>query len=469
MGTKKTIRVSLQSLRIQAIHFATARHGSTDVHSLYEESDSHPLLPGKNLHAWSIGAKVTDPEWTDARDTDGRACYTRRRAVTLSVKLVSTTKRSLSGTLHATPALDGSSRHLLPVAVPFTYPAGAAEQWVDVTLGGVLPDEVGRYVLALAWGISGRGFRFQGPKLTKHKIYALYGPPLDPDFDSAVPAATGNPTTRAQGTLSGTRKRLDHLMALLGGSDRRHSAASAADIIDLYWKLHVGINDTPGAPPYFDGGHTEHLTIDGTSSGTPIPLRDQWLAWVSSSPHWNDASCIGHVQLAKTMLAAIGLFARRTWVFPHTPRLPDGTTTSFVETDLYCLGTYDSRKEQTVTIRYNGVDYPATAKLMEPGMAWENFEACMLSPNGKFLTGGYATSSNPPYFRRQQGFNSAAELLHWWCNTSRASFGHRFMAWVHANDSTGEYHIWDVDGTHYDFADYVQIRQRGKQLPPLTP
>lgn len=469
MGKKKTIRVSLQRLRIAAIHFATSRHGSTDVHALYEESDSHALLPGKNLHAWSIGTKITDPEWTEGKDTDSRACYTRNRAVALSVKLASDTKRELTGTLHATPALDGSSLQLLPVSVPFTYPAGAAEHWVNVTLDGKMPDEVGRYVLRLAWGVSGSGFRFQGPKLTKHKIYGIYGPPLDPDFDSALPAATGKLTTSSQGTLSGTRKRLDHLMALLGGGDRRHVVAAASDMIDLYWKLHVGINDTPGAAPYFNGGHSEHLTVDGKPDGTDIPLRDQWLAWVTTNPHWNDASCIGHVQLAKTMLASVGLFARRTWVFPHTPRLPDGSTKTFAETDLYCLGTYDSRKEQTVTVKHLGVPYRATAKLMEPGMAWENFEACMLSPSGKFLTGGYATRSNPASFRKQQGFNSAAELLQWWCNTSRANFGRRFMAWVYDNDATGEYHVWDVDGKHYDFANYVQIRDSGKQLPPVTP
>jgi hypothetical protein len=246
--------------------------------------------------------------------------------------------------------------------------------------------------------------------------------------------------------------------------------ATHDELVDLYWKLHVGINDTPGAPPYFDGAHDEHLTVDGTYRGRSLPLQDQWLAWVGSSgPNWNDASCIGHVQLAKTMLAAVGLFARRTWVFPHTSKLPDGSTASFADTDLYCLGTYDATKEQTVTLRHNGRNYRATAKLLEPDQVWENFEACLLSPSGKFLTGGYPTSSNPASFRNQKGFNSAAELLQWWCNTSRAHFGKRFMAWVYDNENTGETHLWDVEGTHYALADYVQIRNRHKQLPPVPP
>jgi hypothetical protein len=256
---------------------------------------------------------------------------------------------------------------------------------------------------------------------------------------------------------------MDHMMRGIGGSNRRHSVATQDDVVDLYWELHKAINDTPGAPPYFDAAHNEHMT---TPAGAYIPLEDQWLAWVANSSQWNDASCIGHVQIAKTMLAAVGLFARRTWVFPHTPRLPDGTTISFADEDLYCLGNHDDTKQQMWTFRHGGTDYDAHPKLMEPGIAWENFEACMLTPTGKFLTGGYATSSNPPSFHRNKGFNSAAELLRWWSGTSRSGFGRRFMCWVYYDRTTDEAHCWDVDGTYYPIADYVRIRDRGKQLPP---
>jgi len=90
----------------------------------------------------------------------------------------------------------------------------------------------------------------------------------------------------------------------------------------------------------------------------------------------------------------------------------------------------------------------------------------MLSPTGKFLTGGYATSSNPATFRANKGFNSAAELLRWWSNTARPSFGKRFMCWVYDNDGTDEHFVWDVDGKFYDLKDYVEIRDTGKILPP---
>jgi hypothetical protein len=97
---------------------------------------------------------------------------------------------------------------------------------------------------------------------------------------------------------------------------------------------------------------------------------------------------------------------------------------------------------------------------------WENFEACLRSPNGKFLPGGYTTGSCPASFRANHGFGSARELIGWWSSTSRPSFGRRFMCWVYYNSSTEESHCWDVDGHHYDMDHYVQIRSHGKQLPP---
>ena len=294
----------------------------------------------------------------------------------------------------------------------------------------------------------------------------------------------GRNTSSSEGTLTGTKKRFDKLMLLTGGSDRRHSVASQAQINNLFWNLHKGINDTPGAPPHFDAGHDQHLTHNGEGNGTKLPLEDQWLAWVSSSPlgsgraprdrYWNDASCIGHAQIFKTMLAAVGLFARRTWIFPHTRRLPDGSTWTHSDTDLYCLGTHDTSKKQTWSFSHGGHTFTATCKLMEPDLSWENFEACVRAPNGKFMPGGYNTSSLPSRVRASKGFGSAADLIQWWSNTSRNRWAgrrlprrfRRFQAWVYHNRATGEAHFWDVDGHHYAPDDYEQIRDNGKKLPP---
>ncbi len=478
------VSVGPATFTLAEIHFATSRHGNTFWHYIYESSNSHGIAPG-NLHWWSRGSKITTPEWGDNGKRNWRACFTRNQAIAMSVRLVAKAKADVKGTLTVTPTLNGSSKVLTSATASFTYPAGASELWVNISPDGTLPDEIGIHDLVLNWSASGSGLRFGGPKRSVHKIYSIYGQPMQPGYDSAAVADTGRNTLTDEGTLTGTRRRLDHFMSLIGG---RHKVATQANLVDLYWKVHVGINDTPGAAPFFDAGHDEHLTNDGTGSGTPLDLEDQWLAWVPSksevlrgpnpSPppatividannHWNDASCIGHAQLAKTMLAAVGLFARRTWVFPHTSRTPDGKTVTFADTDLYCLGSYNpAAKEQSWTFTHNGFPYKANPKLMEPDLAWENFEACMLSPTGKFLTGGYATSSNPPEFRKNKGFNSAAELLRWWSNTSRRGFGKRFMCWIYANKITREYHCWDVDGKHFDIQDYVKIRDKGKQLPP---
>jgi len=427
-------------------------------------------VPGVSLRGWGLGAKITTPEWLAGipEEQHQRACFSRNGPVRFSAKFVATAPTPLHARVTVTPSVDGSTSVLGPVTVDLVYPAGAAEAWIDVTLGGTLPDEVGRYALFLRWGLAGTDCRFAGPLTTRHRIYAAYGQPLEAGFDDANPATPGRNTTQDAGTGTGTRKRLDLLTALIGGEGRRHPARTQADLESLVWQLHCGINDTPGRPPYFNASHDAHLT---DPSGLELPLEDQWLAWLQTpAPHWNDASCIGHVQVAKTMLASVGLFARRSWVFPTTSRLPDGTVLRLSDQDCYCLGHHNlskheaARQKQTLRDPAGNI-YQARPKLLEPGDSWENFEACMLSPTGRFLPGGYNTSQLPSAVRTARGFGSAAELIRWWSNTTRPVFGKRFMAWA-AQDSLRRTHYWDVDGKHYDAAHVLQIRSRGKELPP---
>jgi hypothetical protein len=453
------------TVSIASIQFAFS--SNTDVHAMYLAANSHPILPGVSLDWWARGSKITDPEWIRGRrDADNKsAVVTRNKPVRMRVKLECSTSVDVKGTLTATPTLDGSTKYLKQASIAFTYPSGTASHTVDIELASTMPDEVGRFQLKVKWEAHGAGVRF-AKHTTTHNLYAAYGRPLKPDYDSASTADTGVFTSVADGTLTGTRKRLDKLTQLLG-SARRMPAKTEKDLIELLWKLHVGINDTPGAPPYFDAGHDRFLTIDGERTGAKIPIDDQWIAWlVTKSPNWNDASCIGHVQLLKTMAAAVGIFVRRTWVYPTTKTLPDKSTPAIADTDCYSLGTEDSSKTQKWSFTHGGRPYVAEPKLMEPDLKYENFEACMLTSQGRFLTGGYPTSSNPKSFTTDRGFKSAKELLRWWCNTKRPNFGKRFMAWVYNNTSTGEAHLWDVDGKHYDPPDYIKIRNTGKELPP---
>ncbi len=485
-GSTPMVSLEPTPLLIEEIHFATKDTGRSDFHYIYQNSNTHPKAPG-DMQWWARGSKITTPEWGDSGKRNLPACFTRNAPIAMAVKLVATTSKDLMDYLMVTPKLKGVTSALEPTVVTFSYPANAKALWVNVVTQGALPDEIGSYELELKWETIGRTFKFKGPKETRHRIYSIYGQPFDPDYDSAKVKDDGTKTTPDEGTLTGTPRRLNHMMSLIGGRDKRHRVTTEEDLIDLYWELHRGINDTPGAPPYFSGANDVHITteiVNPDAGATTIHVADQWLAWVRTPAveiffenpnpqlpplkvirHWNDCSCIGHAQVAKTMLAAVGLFARRAWVFPKTAFLPDGTVN--LPTDLYSLGVFDSSKMQTWTFKWGGVDYKASPKLMEPNYAWENYEACLLSPSGKFLTGGYSTKANPEGFRANKGFDSAQELLHWWCNTSRKGFGKRFLCWVWQNTNTKETHLWDVDGKHYDLKDYVEIRERGKALRPL--
>lgn len=457
------VHVGPPVLELREIHFANGAAG-TDFEYLYRNSNTHAIAPG-DLRWMARGAKITAPEWVAGRADNFPACFNRNRPVALRAKLVWGGSGAISGRLVGVPALDGATSHISRAEIPFAFAAGQSETWVTVPFPGNMPDEVGRYRLDIAWTANGSGFVFRELRST-HMIFAAYGQPLDPEYDSPNRADVGRPTSHSDGTLTGTPNRMNQLTSLLGRT-RRQPMATPADVIEFYWKLHVGINNTPGSPPYFDAGHDMHMSADGTSGGRPIDVRDQWLAWVRTpAPHWNDASCIGHVQVLKTMAAALGLFARRTWVFPATTRMPDGSTVAVSESDLFCLGTYDTSRVQQWTFRHAGRSFLASPKLMEPGCAWENFEACLLTPNYRFLTGGYSTNSNPASFRANKGFRSASELLRWWSQTNRAGFGRRFMCWVYNNSTTGEFHCWDVDGRRYTSTDYVEIRRTNKQLPP---
>ncbi|MBN2196727.1 MAG: hypothetical protein JW751_28215 [Polyangiaceae bacterium] len=495
-------------ISIRAMQFANPAAG-TNYCVLYQKSNTLPLPPpiapapaGSHFQGWGQTDVIDVPEW-EGKELHRAAVY-RNRPVSVRVKLVvdSPSTSEINGTLLSSPALDGDPTLVTGVNTPFTLPAGATEVWVRVDFGGTMPDEIGRYVFNVVWGATGSGFTF-GDQVTKLRIYSVYDDPLRPDYDSPSDGDTGSSARVPRDTVSGTDQRIDRLMRLVGGPNRRHVTATTADVIGAIWNLHVGINDA--SPPYFDGGHDEHISNNGRSSGgTEYPLAQQWLMWASPKPnpaptgpkdrYWNDGSCIGHVQLLKTMAASVGMFTRRTWVFPHTHQLPGGATRTFVDTDLYCLGNYDTSKKQYWT--FPRVDPAGTSPtltavlvLMEPGATWENFEACLRSQplpgTYRFLPGGYGVFvgspriSSAPGVTANKGFSSAAQLLRWWCNTHRPGFGKRFQCWVGVETVAGPggtstvRRFWDVTGSPfvspgvpYDDTNYTKIRDNGKEAPP---
>jgi len=160
---------------------------------------------------------------------------------------------------------------------------------------------------------------------------------------------------------------------------------------------------------------------------------------------------------------------RRSWILPKTEQMPDGSAVKLAESDLYGLGHFDQSRQQRHRFEHKGKQLHAEVRLMEPARSYENFEACLRTPAGKFLPGGYTTAGvekDHRGFIKKKGFSSAFEVLQWWCSTKRGSF-QRFMCWVHVHPETEEpLHCWDRDGKHYDIKDYEQIFKTGKHLLP---
>jgi hypothetical protein len=455
------VHVSRPAVTVQEIHFAWPRPGD-HCEYMYRNSSAHPVARG-DLQGWARGPKITSPEWVAGRSNNYPACFVRTHRIAMRVKLVRQAGPAASGTLTATPRIGDDATIVTPATVRFDLAAGARETFVEITLGGRLPDAVGQYPLRITWTVTVPG---SSPVrvVSEHTIFSVYRHAFRPEYDSTRPDDPGVFTTVDEGTLTGTPRRLNRLMSLLGG---RHPTATPEDVADLIWKLHVGINDTPGAPPYFDGAHDEHLTRDGGPEGPTIDLADQWLAWVRTpNPHWNDASCIGHVQLLKTMAASIGLFARRVWVVTATSQVGNQAVT-LPDTDLYCLGDRRfARQQSAVFVGPDDRRHRAYPVLMLPNKHADVFEACVLTHDDRFLPGGYETSRLPRSFRANKGFHDVREVLRWWTTSRTADGWQRFMCWMHINEAERVTYLWDVDGRYYPLRDFEEIRRRGKQLPP---
>jgi len=140
------------------------------------------------------------------------------------------------------------------------------------------------------------------------------------------------------------------------------------------------------------------------------------------------------------------------------------------EDDIYCLGDFSTAKQQSHEFVVDGKKLTAQVRLMEPNGGYENFEACLRTPGGRLLPGGYSTAGvekDHAGFIANRGFRSALEVLRWWCSTKRGGF-QRFMCWVHVDAEGKATDCWDRDGKHYPIAEYTKIFQTKKHLLPPT-
>lgn len=539
--TGPTVSVLHQPLALESISFATELAGGAagkDFFFLFENASAHPQLPGKPLQSSILksgenqlarGERIGVPEWKQASSAlpDGLrkpACFVRKGSIfLLAVFEVPASRQGKSIAIQVTPMLDGSSTPLTVVKRDITFPKRASNEFaVKFKLGGQLPDDVGEHELVLKWEVDGIKLVVFGgndswiavPSLeTGHRIFTVFGPPFLPHFlpapsdqpDKAfLPDMGGVQAPAEEGTVSGTEARF-RIFSQLIGPDRRHLVATPDDLVDLHWQLHKGINNS--TPPFFHGGNDNLLTTVAFPEWTEkprsewpeaeiVPLTDQWLMWARSKPEfrkvngrnlkrrWNDASCIGHAQLHKTMAQAFGLESHLCWVFPHTTRLPkvgdaaDNVTARILDAPGYVPGmkvSYDDldlfatdadppnanrqfwvrphevpvrfdRKTKTFA-EFETKDLTFFVALMRANAKgdFEHFEGCLKAGEskaaGRFLTGGFAlgnmgAGSNATKkkqvaaFKKHKGFPSATELLSWW-TTLEEDGRPRFLAWVH--------------------------------------
>lgn len=474
------------------------------IHSfgLYENSDDQPTTAQRrargvsgpewgNYAGWGRGPLIHSAEWLSGRERH-RAAVLRNSSLSLRVTLevAPVARAAITGTLEARARVDGDALGSA-VNTSFTFAAGARHAVVVVAFGGRLPDEIGRVELRVAWSSTSTSYRFIDDE-TSQRLYLLYDQPVDPAHDSTSSADTGAGHRSSSETYSGTQQRLDHLMRMLGRSNRM----TAADVNPILWRLHRGINDA--SPPFFDAGHAEKISDNGESADDPAvnasheyAVTENWMMWAQTprrptyqsadgprAMYWNDGSCIGHVQLLKTMVASIGMFARRAWVLPTTTRVPpvgrpspgwmiaqpDGTrrlglhwqlpapsgrSVTVSDEHIHALGRLEFKQwwlfphpEPHVG---GGPEVLARPVLIEPGGHYgefENFEACLRTPQGRFLPGGYSTESirtagatrgadrMGQQFVDQGGFVNAQDVLRWWANTGRDVGGGRFVRFV---------------------------------------
>jgi hypothetical protein len=191
-----------------------------------------------------------------------------------------------------------------------------------------------------------------------------------------------------------------------------------------------------------------------------VELIDEWVMWLNGrsippdpdplAPNkpWNVGACITYVQLMKTMLASVGVQARRAWVYPKTNLLPDRSTITLTESDLVEIEGGPSVAPQTHTFTHGGLVYATEVKLVgqpEPaGPYLDNFEACLYY-NGNLIPGAFSTNQYPTSVQAGGvGFPNAFSLFRWWQSIRQR--GHpRFMVWFSA--TPGGY--FDRHGTFY--------------------
>ena len=209
------VSVGRAALRLESIQFCDESMWEGGFYYLYRNSSKLAALKGKKLGGWSRGAKIDEPEWVSGRkeSRNYRACLKAVVAFTVIVvarnKKKKTPKRDLRATLTVTHKLKGVKSELKAVNESFVYRAGAFAHKLHIILDGLMPHEIGRYVLELEWTLKSRDLKFKGPRRTRHRIYKIYGQPLDPAYFVKKESDTPNQARATRASLTSAPDRAD--------------------------------------------------------------------------------------------------------------------------------------------------------------------------------------------------------------------------------------------------------------------
>jgi hypothetical protein len=484
-ATHKSTLVTKWRVKVTGIEFVNDVYMSENGYNLSDRAPdaiSYPQIK-ENFHGWGRGPHLTGWDWQGSDNLERAACYIRLKPVVLKVRLRCDIPAPSARTfvLVVTPTLNGDATLLSVGSKSVKWEKGSREQVLEIATGGALPDEVARFELQLIWSLQDLAIVTDDGSTTsdsivgviarsRHTIFSIYGLPKEPTDNSEA----GKDYYFDTGL---TKQRLDKLTHIVGGSKRRFQTASGSKLDELVWRVVQNVNNSPN-PPYFYGDRSFKIHYNlkparGAKNKKPesieIGVVDQWVMWAPSGggyngpfPHWNFGACITYIQLMKTMLAAVGVHARLSWVFPRTTQLPDVNDPVLIrESEVVDFDSHDrflpTQKHEFVSkSKTEIIKSEAEVVLIErPTLSgWESFEGCLCF-NKHFYPGAIPTSLYPLEIQNtNKGFNSGVDVLKWWITVKHQDpvthkYYDRFMVWKYQKTPTTTPLFYDRDGIVY--------------------
>src|SRR5262245_5225491 len=146
-GTHRSTLVTSWAVRVTGIEFTNdfpIRENGNNQSNKSPDAISYPKIK-EHFKGWGLGPYVVGWDWGGSDNPKLAPCYHRQKPVSMRVRLHSArpAPSARTFTLQVEPTVaNGKATDLTTGGVRVTWPSGSQEQIVEVTLGGVLPNEV---------------------------------------------------------------------------------------------------------------------------------------------------------------------------------------------------------------------------------------------------------------------------------------------------------------------------------------